>query len=430
MRTRAGSSLRRQAISGLGLLLACVTVLPAPAVAATADPSPAATGAGLDHRALRQTLDAIRDAGMYGVYSDVRNGPARWSGAAGVADVDTGRPVRPEMPHRVGSITKTFTAVAILQQVEKGRIELDAPIARYLPDLIPGERGRQVTVRMLLNHTSGIADYIAGAFPSLLVGSTQSVDDNRLRTAQPEELARIGLESPPTNEPGRSWAYSNTNYVIAGLLLRKVTRTDPERYVTDHVIRKAGLRGTYFPRTPFILGPHSKAYESFYGLIDPPRDYSVYNPSWFGMAGALVSTMDDLNRFYRLLLDGKLLRPAELAQMKTTVPVTDGLGNVVMNYGLGVYNEDTPCGRVWGHSGGVFGMVTYALAREDGGRRLSIGVNLTKYNEIDGGRVVPHPIDYAMGGHLLQALCGPATPSARGIGTWTPFQADQVRVKR
>jgi D-alanyl-D-alanine carboxypeptidase len=153
--------------------------------------------------------------------------------------------------------------------------------------------------------------------------------------------------------------------------------------------------------------------------------------SWAGTAGAIVSTMDVLNRFYRLLLGGKILRPAELAQMKTTVPVTDGLGNVVMNYGLGIYNEATPCGRVWGHSGGVFGMGTYAMASEDGTRQISMGFNLMKYNEIDqNGQLVPHPIDYAIAGHLIQAMCGSAAPTAKGVQPWIPFQVDQIRVKR
>ncbi|MBG0829544.1 beta-lactamase family protein [Planomonospora sp. ID67723] len=420
---------RGSAAAGLGLSAVLTTWAFAPP--ATAEPAPAGTGPGLDRGALRQTLEAVHAAGMHGVYSGVRDGRSRWDGAAGVADVETGRPVHAGMRHRVGSITKTFTAVAVLQQVERGRIELDAPVARYLPGLIPGERGEKVTVRMLLNHTSGIGDYVAGAFPSLVQGSPQSLDDHRFRRIGPRELVAFGLAAPATGEPGQGWSYSNTNYIIAGLLLEKATGTEADRYITRHVIAKAGLRNTSFPRTPYIPGPNSKAYEALFGLIDPPRDYSVYDMSWAGTAGALVSTMDDLNRFYRLLLGGGILAPAQLAQMQATVPVTDDQGNVVMHYGLGLYAQDTACGRFWGHDGGVFGMGTFSLS-SSGGRQLSVGINLMKYNRLDeNGAVVPHAIDFALGAHMSQALCGQSpAPAAKAQRPWSPFPTQQVRVKR
>ncbi|MEV8631461.1 serine hydrolase domain-containing protein [Streptosporangium sp. NPDC051023] len=422
---------------GLGTVLVTGVVAPPVASAATADTGPAspsatdpASPAALDRQALGKTLAAVREAGMYGVYSSVRDGEAAWSGAAGIADVRTGRPVRPGMLHRVGSVTKSFTAVAILQQVERGRVDLDAPVARYLPGLVPGELGRQITVRMLLNHTSGIGDYVEGAFPSLTQGSTASLDDNRFHHFSPEELARFGLEAPRTGEPGQHWSYSNTNYIIAGLLLEKVTGEPAEQYITRNVIRRAGLRDTSFPRTPSIPGPHSKAYESFYGLIDPPRDYSVYDMSWGGTAGAIVSTMDDLNRFYRALLGGGLLPPAQLAQMLTTVPVTDDQGNVLMNYGLGIYAQDLPCGRFWGHNGGVFGMGTFSLSSQDGRRQLSLGINLTEYQRFDdNGDLSLHPIDRALGAHMVQALCGAGTHLAKGT-PFVPLPLQRLLVKK
>ncbi|GAA3212553.1 serine hydrolase domain-containing protein [Nonomuraea helvata] len=399
----AGRTLRLAVATAAGVLLAAGT-LTAPAFAGTAQ----------DMRPeLQQSLDAVHEAGMFGIYSEVRDGDQTWRGASGVADVDTRRPVRPDMVQRVGSISKTFTSVAILQQVGRGTVELDAPIGRYLPDLVPGERGRRITVRMVLNHTSHIADYIGPAFPSLLQGSTKSLDDNRFRTFSPEELVRLGLAATPTGEPGAvPGSYSNTNYVLAGLLLKKVTGTGAEQYITRNVIRRAGLRHTSFPRTPLIPGPHSKAYESWFGLIDPPRDYSVYNMSWAGTAGAIVSTMDDLNRFYRALLRGELVGAAQLAEMQKTVPVQVGGGSVA--YGLGLYALDLPCGRFWGHDGAVFGMGTQSLSSPDGARQLSYGFNLMKYQRIDdNGQVVPSPIDYALVDHVLVALCGDSAAQAK-----------------
>ncbi|MFC7585194.1 serine hydrolase domain-containing protein [Nonomuraea antimicrobica] len=150
--------------AGAGALLAVAT-LTGPAGARTADVTTTSRAGGLDRQALRESLDAVHEAGLYGIYSEVRDQDQTWRGASGVADVDTNRPVRPDMVHRVGSISKTFAAVAILQQVARGTVELDAPIGRYLPDLVPGERGQQVTVRMLLNHTSHLGDYVGPAFP-------------------------------------------------------------------------------------------------------------------------------------------------------------------------------------------------------------------------------------------------------------------------
>ncbi|WP_245899189.1 serine hydrolase domain-containing protein [Nonomuraea indica] len=422
--TAAGAMLATAATAAPAAAVTPVTGPSATPSAAPATPS-AADGSPLDRGALRQSLDAVHEAGMYGIYSAVRDGGHGWKGASGVADVETRRPVRPDMRHRVGSITKTFTAVAVLQQVERGAVELDAPVNRYLPGLLPGERGGKVTVRMLLNHTSHIADYIAGAFPSLVQGSPASLDEHRFRTLQPRELVELGLAAPPTGEPGATpGSYSNTNYIIAGMLLAKVTGTPAERYITRHVIDRAGLRDTSFPRGPRIPGPHSKAYESLYGLIDPPRDYSVYDMSWGGTAGALVSTMDDLNRFYRALLRGRLVGAAQLAEMQKTVPV--GVGGFAIDYGLGLYALDLPCGRFWGHDGGVWGMGTQSLTGPDGRRQLSFGFNLMKYQRVnEDGRLEPHPIDGAMVSHLLAGLCG--TDAARTAqAPVTPLPADRM----
>ncbi|OIK04211.1 serine hydrolase domain-containing protein [Streptomyces monashensis] len=401
---------------GTALATTLLLTVAAPVASAAARPAAApAASSALDPATLGRTLDAVHDAGMYGIYSSVRDGSDRWAGASGVADVDTGRPVRPDLRHRVGSISKTFAAVAVLQQVERGRIRLDAPIGDYLPDLVPGERGREITVRMLLNHTSGIGDYVLSAFPSLRQRSTASLDEDRFRSIAPEELVRLGLAAPATGRPGETWSYSNTNYVIAGLLLARVTGQDPEAYITRHVIDRAGLRHTSYPRSAYLRGPHSRMYENFYGLIDPPRDYSVYDMSWAYTAGAIVSTTDDLNRFYRALLGGRLVGPDALRQMQTTVPAGGG-----MNYGLGIYSVDVPgCGRFWGHDGAVFGAGTVALSSPDGSRQVAAGWNLMKYERLDsaGTGFEPSPIDDALNRYVVTALCPSATPASARAAT-------------
>ncbi|UUU23618.1 serine hydrolase domain-containing protein [Streptomyces sp. DSM 40750] len=415
--------IKRLVGTALGTTLLLVTAVPAVS-AAPRDVDTAPAPAGLDREGLRGTLDAIHEAGMYGTYASVREGRERWTGASGLADVDTGREVTANMRHRVGSISKTFTSVAILQQVERGRISLDAPVTDYVPELFDGtaadrERGDAITVRMLLNHTSHIGDYVLGAFPSLAQNSTASLDEERFRSISPGELVRLGLAADATGRPGaQPGAYSNTNYVIAGLILEKVTGQKASTYLTRHVIDRAGLRHTSFPRTPYIKGPHPKMYESFYGLIDPPRDYSVYDMSWAYTAGAIVSTTDDLNRFYRKLLAGDLVGRASLAEMQRTVPVGLAPGAAI-DYGLGIYTLELPgCGRFWGHDGGVFGAGTISLTRADGGRQLSMGWNLMKYQRLneDGTALEPSPIDEAINGHLVEALC-PTPEAGSGAGT-------------
>nr|WP_308427866.1 serine hydrolase domain-containing protein [Streptomyces roseolilacinus] len=366
--------------------------------------------AGIDPAGLDAAADGVHRAGVPGVFAEVRDGDRTWRGAFGVADVTTGRPVTPDMRHRVGSITKTFTAAAVMRQVEQGRIGLDTPIGTYLPDLVPGERGRRITVRMLLNHTSGIPDHIRHAFPSLLENPPrpESLDDNRFRRFRAADLIRMGLELPPAGEPGSpTGVYSNVNYLLLGRLLEEVTGTTAERCITRDVIEPAGLRHTGFPAGPHVEGPHPRMYEALYGIIDPPRDYSVYDMSWVGTGAALTSTMADLNRFYGALLAGRIVGEASLAQMRRTLPVR-ALDGSTIEYGLGLHKVDVPgCGTFWGHDGTVWGAGTMSLTRADGGRRMSVAINLIRWSRPDSGDGPPrHPIDDALKELYRRALGG------------------------
>ena len=385
----------------LGSFVAASLVVPA-----AASPAAATAAARDDTRALLQALlEAEHDAGMPGVFAEVRDGRRAWELAAGVADVDTGRPVRPYFRHRVGSITKTFVATTVLQLVGERRLRLDAPIGRYLPDEVPGAVGQEVTVRMLLNHTSGIGNY---------TGAILATPDDVVRVGQttytPQQLIAIGLAMPATNAPGAAWSYSNTNYVILGRLIERLTGGPYSTEISRRILRPLGLRHSYFPGAdPRIRGPHSAAYVPW--IDGALRDFSVYNMSSAYSAGELISTPQDLNRFYRALLTGRLLRPDLLAQMQTTVPF-DPAAPDAGGYGLGLYWVPTPCGRFWGHDGGTVGHVTISWHSADGRRQISLAENMAFYEN--------PAIDEARGQFLLTATCGPQQNTTRAAPAAAP----------
>lgn len=363
---------------------------------------------------LNAALDNVHRAGMPGVFAEVRDSAQVWRGAAGVADVITGRPVTADLRHRVGSITKTFTAAAVLQQVDSGQIGLDSPIGRYLPRLVPGQRGDAITIRMLLNHTSGLAEYLPYAYPSLkafpvLANTTpHSLDDNRFTRFAPTELIEMGVTAPAVGVPGGTpGMYSNTNYLLLGELLEQITGSTADTYITENVIERAGLPDTELPAEPHVNGQHSQIYEAWFGMIDPPRDYSVYDMSWVGPAASLISTVADLNRFFGMLLAGEIVSQSSVAQMQRTIPVISQEGKII-DYGLGLHPMETAGqGTFWGHGGTVWGAGAITMTRADGKRQMSVAVNLQRWNRLgSSGKPQPHPIDDALAAFYQVAMYG------------------------
>ncbi|WNF28413.1 serine hydrolase domain-containing protein [Streptomyces sp. C11-1] len=370
---------RRQILPAAAAVAAGVLALGAVALvppAASGSVAPADAAARPD--AVQRALNAlVRDDRMPAALASVkdRSGRVR-TYTAGVGDLATGSKVPRDGQVRIGSNTKSFTAVVVLQLVGEGKIDLDAFVDTYLPGLVRGEGidGNRITVRQLLQHTSGLPEY-----------SNHLGDD--VRYYAPRELLATALRHPAEFVPGKSWKYSNTNYVLAGLIVQKVTGRPLADEIDRRVVRRAGLRHTYFPapgdariREPHPHGYHQESKER------PLRDITEMDPSWGWAAGQMISTSTDLNRFFGELLSGRLLPPAQLAQMRSTVPAEATFGPGA-RYGLGLVSRPLPCGGLsWGHGGSFPGYETRGGATDDG-RAANVAVTMQLTGEAARGRL-------------------------------------------
>ncbi|MET9849491.1 serine hydrolase domain-containing protein [Streptomyces ossamyceticus] len=355
-------------------LVAATAVVAAVALAApVAAAAPAAPRDG--HGATREAMDANVKDGVVGIALQAKDAHGIWKATAGKGDLRTGAPRTAHDRFRAGSITKTFVATVLLQLEAEGRLSLDDKVDRWLPGLVRGNGhdGRRVTVRQLLNHTSGIFNYTADEQLARDVFLADGFLKNRYRTHTPHQLVGIAMKHKPDFAPGTGWNYSNTNYLLAGLVIEKATGNPYGDEIRARIIEPLGLRGTKLPGTsPGLPGPHSRAYSKLAETTDGKTyDVTRMNPSVAGAAGELVSSADDLNRFYSALLRGRLLPRKQLDAMRTTVPV-ENLGS----YGLGLIEQKLSCGvRVWGHSGGIHGSVSESVTTEDGRHSLTFNFN-------------------------------------------------------
>ncbi|WP_405743558.1 beta-lactamase family protein [Streptomyces sp. NBC_01525] len=345
---------------------------------------PAASAARPD--AVRQSLNTlVRDGGVPAALASVedRDGRTR-TYTAGVGDLTTGAPVPVDGQVRIGSNTKTFVAVVVLQLVAERRADLDATVDSYLPGLVRGKGidGRHITVRQLLQQTSGLPNY-----------SDHLGDDVRYYT--PRELLATALRYPADFAPGTRWKYSNTNYVLAGLIVQKVTGRPLAEEIDRRVIKRIGLRHTSFPAPgdARIREPHPHGYYQE-SANAPLRDITEIDPSWGWAAGQMISTNSDLNRFFTALLAGRLLPPAQLAQMRSTVPA-EGTFGPGARYGLGLVSRPLPCGGLsWGHGGSFPGYETRGGATDDG-RAAHVAVTRQLTDEA-GRRNLERTVDTAL----------------------------------
>lgn len=325
---------------------------------------------------LQKAAQEFVDAGFGGLELRVHDEHGEWVGTAGIRELGSDETPPVDGQFRVGSVTKTFVSTVVLQLVAEGKLELDGAVAGHLQRF---ELDPRITVRMLLDHTSGLFNYTGEYFPDGTVvaglpATGKEWADNRLRGYTPDELVEFALAKPPRFEPGAEWSYANTNYTVAALLIEAVTgRTFVEELQT-RIVEPLGLTGTVEPgdRTD-IPGPHSHGYFRYQdGDEWKVVDVTEQNPSLLFAAGSMLSTTQDLHKFMSALQSGKLLPAELLTEMRTPQPKSGPL-----NYALGLFAQDTGTETIYHHNGsapGGYGALMYSSA--NGKKTLTAAITM------------------------------------------------------
>ncbi|HDR7544255.1 serine hydrolase domain-containing protein [Bacillus sp. CH_442] len=328
-----------------------------------------------DRNSVKEAMRDTLKLGYPGILAKTSEGGKTWSYAAGVANLSTKKAMKTDFRFRIGSVTKTFTATVVLQLAGENRLNLDDSIEKWLPGVIQGNGydDKLITIRQLLNHTSGIANY------------TRSKDFNMMDTKKSytaEGLVKMGISMPPDFAPGKSWSYSNTGYVLLGILIEKVTGNSYAEEIENRIIEPLELANTFLLGNSSVIPgtKHARGYIQLDGASEP-KDVTYYNPSMGSSAGDMISTADDLNKFFSYLLGGKLLKEQQLKQMLTTVPTgVDELGDS----GLGIFKMKLSNGEsIWGHGGTIPGFLTFAGGTLGGKHTLAVNLNSLKADTPD-----------------------------------------------
>ena len=321
---------------------------------------------------LQTDVDALRASGITGVLARIETPTGTRVVTAGVADTRTGRPLPADPYIRIGSTTKTFVAVVILQLVGEGRLSLSDPVERWLPGVVSGNGndGRAVTVGDLLRHTSGIHDYTSDLIWDY--ATPELYRQNRWRTYTPAELVAVSMRHPAGS---REHSYSNTNYVLAGMLIQAVTGHGWDREVHDRILAPLGLRRTLTPGTwPFLPDPHATNYHQFAPGADLTDTTIAVRGIDSGADGSMISTPTEVNRFFAALVAGRLLKPAQWMLMRQLVALPDDSGEPAgSGGGFGIFYTPLSCGGgYWNHGGTGLGTWMEPGVTTDGRRRLTL----------------------------------------------------------
>ena len=391
--------MRKRIIPTTALALGLVGALTATQIAAAEPARPS----GLDTEVLEDRIDEFADVAGGAVLVEVRDGDATWSEAVGTRSLEEdARPARTGDRVRIGSVTKSMVAAVVLQLDGEGALDLDDPLDDHLPGLLPYER--QPTIRQLLQHTAGVPEWVEIVYPGLAEGDLTEVREGYQTHYEPEELVDIATEEPQPFDPGDGWSYSNTGYVVLGLLIEERTGHSLRHELEERIFEPADLDHTYFPRddTAGVRGPHAVPYITSGDPDEPYFDVTEVSNSQLGASGGIVSTVGDVNDFYDAYTDGTLLTDEQLAEATAfTDTGTD------FQYGLGLGGvrigcPDDPEEVFLGHVGDGMGHQTQSFHSADGERQITLSWNIDDKH----GYADPAAFDQALFGLLTAGLCG------------------------
>ncbi len=361
LRTKLTTSLRRTRAVPV-LILACLAT--AALVATSAPAKPTTTGSHTS--GLQKDVRALVAAGAPGAILLVQDAGHSVRYTAGFGNVAPKTPMRADDHFKIASLTKTYTAAVVLQLVGEGKLSLDDTVEQRLPGLIPN--GEKITIRQLLNHTSGLSDYFDN--PRFL---KPYLSGNLGYYWAPRQLVQMGVSRGRRFPPGRGYAYSNTNYVVVQLIVEKLTGRTIGAELKRRIFQPLRLRQTSYPTKPGMPNPYAHGYKL---LGNPPAsDVTGFSPSASPASGAIVSTAQDVADFYRALFSGRLLKPELLQAMTTTV--SERTGKIVTagpGQGLGIGRPPLSC-TGWSHAGEIPGYQVTAVSRADGQRQVVLMVN-------------------------------------------------------
>lgn len=312
---------------------------------------------------------AAAAAGFPGVIGMVRNEPYKEYIAVGYRKYQTQQPADWSAQFRVGANTEAFTATVILQLEAEGVLSLDDTVHQWLPGVVAanGNDGTTITIRQLLDHTSGLPEYSSDA--AFTTTYALNFEPNQPWPAQ--TLVNIALTHAPLHAPGQQFAHANTNYVLAGMIIEAATGKTAAVEINSRILIPLALDDTSFPTAdPQLYGNYLEGHSITWGIY---RFVTASQVQAFGAAGAIVSTLDDLATFTRALIGGQLLPAAQQAALKTTVPVPNSNGSA--SYGLGILRVETNAGPVWQHTGGVLGYYSLWLTSDDGSKQVVVAAN-------------------------------------------------------
>ncbi|HUB29040.1 MAG TPA: serine hydrolase domain-containing protein [Terracidiphilus sp.] len=313
--------------------------------------------------ALKTRIDRVagQELALHGVPSAsiavVEGGKLVYTRAYGLAHLDPAEPATPAMRYSIGSISKQFTAAAILLLQEQGKLSLDDAVGKYVPDLT---RGNEVTIREILSHTSGYQDY----WPEDYLMTPMMKPE----TAQ--QILDTWAKKPLDFDPGTKWQYSNTNYVIAGLIVEKVSGERLMDFLEEHIFHPLGMKSVWNSDEAKLTSTDATAY--IRAALGPLRPAPKEGRGWMFAAGELAMTPHDLALWDESLIAQTILKPESYKTMFTEVKLKDGKGS---HYGLGVFVRDVHGHRELEHSGEVTGFVSENIVLPDDGAAVVVLTN-------------------------------------------------------